>query len=974
MAHRIVLVCVGLVFGGTLTAQQRPISGKVTGSLDGKPVAGASVAVVGTARLAATNASGEYTVLAPAGPVTLSVRAVGYKRKVVNVAGEQATADVVLEADIFNLDAIVVTGQATGVEQRNLANAVTTVRAEDLNRAPTPTLESALQGRIPGALIQENSGAPGGGVQINLRGVSTINASVDPLIVVDGIIISNDAIGNNLNAITAAAAGGNASNQDNPVNRIADLNPADIDKIEVLKGASAASIYGAQAANGVIIISTRRGQAGAPQFRMTQRLGESHVIHVLKSRVCRDSVEADSVYGTKAQTYCRPTCPDFDNISPLWDRHPLSSETDLSVSGGSDQTRYFVSGLVKRDGGIAPGTGYDKQAARVNFDQQLGSRWTLNFQTQAIHSLSHRGISNNDNSGTSPYLVFPLTPSFVDLRPTGSRISDYPVNPFERSNPLQTYAFLRNDEDVWRILATATLGWQPVATDQQTLRFTLTGGLDNFTQRNDIFSPPELQFEPNDGQPGTVVLGKTQNTNVNLLGNAVYTLTPASRAYRATTSLGVQYFDKSLNFTNLVGRNLPPGQINIDQATSIAVNQDLQPIRDLAIFGQEEVLGLDERLLLTVGARAERTSRNGNVKRLFLYPKAAASYRFTAFGGGAGDELKVRAAWGQTGNQPNFGNKFTPSATGTIGGLFGSSAGFTAGAANIRPERQTELEGGADATLANGRLNVNLTGYTRTVSDLILVQTPAPSSGRAASVFNGGRLRGRGIEMAAGYVVTQTPTVSWLVHATFTKTTSKVLALPVPAFQVGGFGTSLGSFQVEVGKSATQIVGTDSLGNVVRVGDATPDFQLSLANDLTYRRFGLSFLWDWKHGGDVINLTELLFDLFRNSEDWATGGRQRRALFFKGETQPYVQDASYLKLREATLSYHLPPSAVHQMFGDRVRNATVSLSGRNLIRITKFRGIDPEVSNFGNQAIARNIDVAPFPPSRSLFFSIDLDF
>ena len=325
MAHRIVLVCVGLVFGGTLAAQQRAIAGKVTGSLDGKAIAGASVAVVGTARLAATNGSGEYTVLAPAGPVTLSVRAVGYKRKVLNVSGEQTTADVVLEADIFNLDAIVVTGQATGVEQRNLANAVTTVRAEDLNRAPTGTLEGALQGKIPGALIQENSGAPGGGVQINLRGVSTINASVDPLIVVDGIIISNDAIGNNLNAITAAAAGGNASNQDNPVNRIADLNPADIDKIEVLKGASAASIYGAQAANGVIIISTRRGQAGAPQFRMTQRLGESHVIHVLKSRVFRDSVEADSVYGTKAQTYCRPTCPYFVNISPLWDRHPLSS-------------------------------------------------------------------------------------------------------------------------------------------------------------------------------------------------------------------------------------------------------------------------------------------------------------------------------------------------------------------------------------------------------------------------------------------------------------------------------------------------------------------------------------------------------------------------------------------------------------------------------------------------------------------------
>ena len=169
MAHRIVLVCVGLVFGGTLAAQQRAIAGKVTGSLDGKAIAGASVAVVGTARLAATNGSGEYTVLAPAGPVTLSVRAVGYKRKVLNVSGEQTTADVVLEADIFNLDAIVVTGQATGVEQRNLANAVTTVRAEDLNRAPTGTLEGALHAPYPaideslkpGGMLREVAAATG---------------------------------------------------------------------------------------------------------------------------------------------------------------------------------------------------------------------------------------------------------------------------------------------------------------------------------------------------------------------------------------------------------------------------------------------------------------------------------------------------------------------------------------------------------------------------------------------------------------------------------------------------------------------------------------------------------------------------------------------------------------------------------------------------------------------------------------------
>jgi len=183
---------------------------------------------------------------------------------------------------------VVVTGQATGVEQRNLANAVTTVPTEQLNRAPVQTIEGALQGKIPGALIQMNSGAPGGGGQINLRGVTTINGGVDPLIVVDGMVIANDAIVSNMDAITAAAAGGNPRPQDNAVNRIADLNSNDIQSVEVLKGASAAAIYGGQAANGVVIITTgaavpeRRGSASpsglAPStHRATSARGHSGI-------------------------------------------------------------------------------------------------------------------------------------------------------------------------------------------------------------------------------------------------------------------------------------------------------------------------------------------------------------------------------------------------------------------------------------------------------------------------------------------------------------------------------------------------------------------------------------------------------------------------------------------------------------------------------------------------------------------------
>jgi TonB-linked SusC/RagA family outer membrane protein len=964
------LMALALAGGGNMAAaQQRPVGGRVTSSVTGQPVAGASVAVVGTPIVVVTDQRGEYSLSAPGGPISLLVRSIGFKRRTVAVAADQSQANVTLDQDVFNLEAVVVTGQATAVEQRNLPQAVSTVTAEQLVRAPTSTIEGALQGKIAGALIQSNSGAPGGGAQINLRGVSTINGSVDPVIVVDGLVISNAAIGNNINAVTAAAAGGNASNQDNPVNRIADLNPADIERIEVLKGASAAAIYGGAASNGVVIITTRRGAAGPPRFHLTQRLGQSRVAHLLRSRVFADSADAATfTSGALAGQYCNlgsnNACPNFDNIGTLFGEQPLSSETDASITGGTDQTRYFISGLVKRDGGIAPHTGYDKQSIRANLDQVLGARWSLAVSTQVVHSNAQRGISNNDNTGTSPYLVFPLTPSFVDLRPVNGV---YPDNPFERSNPLQTYELFRNNEDVWRALGAATLRWEALSGERQSLRFLATGGVDFFAQRNDILSPPELEFEPNDGQPGTIVLGKTSNLNLNLLLNAVHTYIPATGGIQATTSAGLQYVDRDLNATNTVGRNVLRGQTNVDQATNINVTQDVQPQRDLGLFAQEEVLAMEQRLLVTAGIRADRSSRNGDPDKYYLYPKAAVSYRLVGIGGSSTDEIKLRGAIGQTGNQPLFNHQYTANLTGVIGGFLGSLPGGFVGDSAIKPERQTEIEAGFDATLMNGRLNANVSVFNRTITDMLQLPTLAPSTGRTQRVFNGGKLRNTGVEIAVGYSIAQRPDLNWIVRTTFFANRAKILDLPVPTFQTGGFGTALGTFQVEEGKSPTQMIGPEGA-----IGDATPDFQMSFSSDLDYKRWTVGMLWDWKKGGDVINLTELLFDLFGNAEDQAAS--QARTAVFGTQAKPWVQDASYLKLRELSLSYHLPPSFTSQMFGSVVRDARITFSGRNLIRITKFRGIDPEVSNFGNQAIVRNIDVAPFPPSRSFFFSIDLDF
>jgi TonB-dependent starch-binding outer membrane protein SusC len=970
-------------------AQVRQITGRVTNSTNEQGVAGATIAVSGTAIVAESNTEGVYSLVAPGRDVTLNVRAIGYKGQQVAIGSGQNKADVALEPDVFKLEEVVITGQATGVERQNLPNAVSTVSSGELTRAPAPTLESALQGKIPGAYIQANSGAPGGGYQLNLRGVSTINASVDPLYVVDGIVISNAAIPNGQNAVSCAQCGGNPRNQDNPVNRIADLNPEDIERIEVLKGGSAAAIYGSKATNGVVVITTKRGQVGKPQFSMSQKLGVFSKANELGSRTFGTLDEALSAFSdTAAVTAAFQPGRSFNLEDELYGRQALSYETDASVSGGTENTRYYVSGLIKNDEGIAIGTGYKKQSLRSNLDQELGGGFQLQVNLDGTHSLSNRGLSNNDNSATSPIVVLSATPSFQNLLPDGGindelTAADFPVNAFAASNPLQTLALLKNQEDVWRFLGTTTLRWSVFRSARSNLQLTGIGGVDYFQQDNDLISPPELQFENADGQPGTVVTSRSSNRNLNAALNMSHTFNPTAsdEGTQWTTSAGIQYEDRKLNATQVLGRTLLPGQENAQQTTSQTVSSRLEPVRDLGIFGQEEVLLANRRLLLTAGVRADRSSANGNTDKFFFYPKLAASYRFVRPFGGV-EELKLRGAYGQTGNRALFGAKFVTDTTGTIGGQFGTYIGNRAGDPTIKPERQEEFEGGFDATFANGRAELTLTVYQRNIRDLILEQTVAPSVGQELRVFgNGGRLRNRGIEASLTLQPVQSRDINWVFRTTFFANRAKITELNVPPFQTGGFALSLGTFQIEKDSSPTQIyglVGTDVAGNPLagKVGEANPDFQMSFSNDIDFHRFTLGFLFDWKYGGDIINLTEFLYDGAANSKDYLEpgGGADRTNRLGAGFTDAYVQNGSYLKLREVNLSYNLPESITSSLFGQAVRYARLSLTGRNLLRVTPYRGLDPEVSNFGNQAIVRNIDVAPFPPSRSFFFSIDLGF
>jgi TonB-dependent starch-binding outer membrane protein SusC len=988
MRLRCALVAIAtLLLSRPATAQTRIVTGTVTDASTGQPLEGARVSVRGTALSTATSAAGQFTLgNVPMGSVTIAIRKIGSNPFEIVVPAGQNEVRVALTRDPLRLSDVVITGQATTVERRNLANAVATVSGEEVSRVSAQTVEQALQGKVVGASIQSNSGAPGGGMQMRMRGITSINAAAEPLYVVDGVVVSNVAIPSNQNAVTKSTGGSNPQlTQDAQVNRIADLNPNDIENIEVLKGASASAIYGSRASNGVVIITTRRGRSGARTLNATQRFGFSKISNTLGSRTFTSLADATAAFGASAANYYKPGVV-YDHEQELAGRTPASTETVVDVSGGDADTRYFASGLWKHDGGIIDNTGYGKQAVRANLDQDFGRRLNFSLQTDVTRSLAQRGLTNNDNAGVSFWMVLPFTPSFVNLQrlPDGT----FPANPFQASNPLQTAALMTNDEKVLRSILAGRVTLNAIEGQAYNLKFVANGGADQFSQENSLLFPPELQFAPINGEPGTALLSNSNNLNLNLGTNAVLTVTPSGGAFTATTSVGVNGSSRDLRISRIVSKNLVGGLGIVGAGTDISVLEQRERVEDFGLFAQEEFLTLSERLLLTAGINSDRSSVNSDPHKYFYYPKVSGSFRFPQpFR--ALEEVKIRAAYGQSGNQPLFGQKFTPlSAIENIAGLPGlvvPPAG-SVGSKDLHPERQHEFEAGADLTFAGGRGALELTGFRKDVSDLLLQRTLAPSSGFAIENFNGGKLRTTGAEVAVTLVPVQSAETEWIFRTSFASTRSKIVALPVPAFETGGFGASLGSFRIEQGASATQIVGNDSLpdGSVVvrKVGDANPDFNMSFSNNLKFKRLRLYGLLDWQHGGSIINLTKFLYDLGANTVDYAdpitygglqtTKGANRLRLWPK-HTAVYVEDASFMKLRELTLTFEVPSTMVSRL-GRGVRTVDLSFSGRNLWTHTNYTGMDPEVSNFGNQPIARNIDVAPFPPSRSFWFSVAVGY
>ncbi len=965
-------------------AQTRRVSGRVTVEGSGEPIVAASVNVVGTSLGTYTDDQGRFSLNVPDGPATLRVRRIGYSQKTQAIPAGATDAAISLTRDVLQLETQVVTGTATTVSSVNAANAVTVISGEKLNRAPAQTIDYALQGKIPGAVVTQNSGAPGGGVQVQLRGVSTINSSFLPLYVIDGVIVDNSSIAIGLNAVTQAGGGPFGTSQDQRVNRTADLNPNDIESIQVLKGPSASSIYGSRGTNGVIIITTKQGQAGKTSLDITQRFGTARLSNTIGMRCFGSAAEVDAAgYDSTGFGAATNKCHDYE--SELYGEHPFNYQTIGSLRGATPGgTNYFVSGLVQHDGGLVLNDNYNKQSLRVNLGQKLGSRLNVRANTELIHSLTARGISGNDNTGINPYTTFSQTPSFLDLRrqPDGSFPRGLAV--VGNNNPFQNAELIKTPEDVFRMLGSGSASYSLISHDRQTLDFTLAGGVDAYSDRGRVISPATAYIEQVNALPGTLVNNNSTVFTGNLGANFTHRL--IRDRFTATTSAGIGQVRRNVDLMQTTGRGVFPGVTNVASATQIFTAESQDIVKSQSIFGQEEFLTMGERLLLTAGVNGERTSNNGDPKKYYAYPKFSASYRVPVPTAKI-DELKLRLAYGRAGNQPLAG-KFTFLTNLIEEGVTGFRASTAQGFSAVKPETASEIEGGFDLTLFGGRARLSATQFRKQIDNLLLTAALAPSTGFSSQTINGGQLVNHGTELELEMTPIRTDNLSWVSGTTYSSAKGLVTRLPVPGFipVSGSFGSRFGNAFIQQGQlitvlqavngcTALNAAGTacPSANRVLTfVGNSAPDYEMGFTNDITFGSFRFSSLVDWRKGGLGVNLTNDYFYGSNLGKD-TTLSQAQLAAFAKG-TDVWVENTGFVKIREMTLGYELPAALASRLFNGHAQGARIEFSGRNLATWTKYTGLDPEVSNFGNQSLGRFQDVTPYPPSRQFYFTIATTF
>jgi TonB-linked SusC/RagA family outer membrane protein len=895
---------------------------------------------------------------------------------------------------VLGVDEVVVTGTGVPTERRQLGNAISTVDGQDIERSTAGSIDRALQGKIAGAQVQQNSGNPAGGISVRLRGASTVLGDANPLYIVDGVIINND-------SPELIDLGGGAQN------RLVDLNPNDIARIEVVKGAAAAALYGSRANSGVVQIFTKRGQAGPPRVSFTTR------------------VQTDAVRSTLPVNRAQNANGDFlDNSGdPLpegqrrWDWQDFifdrayGTEQSLSISGGTESTTYSISGAHRSNQGIVEGTNFRRVNGRLRLDQTL-TDWASLSGTAAFSRSTSQEVPNgglNANYGALTGFIF--GPNTFD--PRANEFGEYP-NQGILANPIEVRDRFDFAQETERFRGSTSLSLTPL----DGLSIDYLFGLDTHTQRATAFIPRGTSAP---GLGGGFARRATQNqlqTNSDL--NIRYQTALRSRLESTTLIGGTLQYETGTRFSAQSENLTPVSEVIQSGTTQRDANEFRSPFTIYGLFAQE-TLGWNDRLFLTGAARLDASSSFGEGERWQFYPKGSASYivsELDAWQRAGIDHvvprLKLRASIGVSGGLTSIGpfDRFTNYNPESYEGRPGLQPSSQLGALDARPERQREIELGADFGLLNDRLAVEATYYTQRTTDLLLNRSLAPTSGFLSRLQNVGTLTNQGFELLMRGLILDRPGRQWISTLTFSRNRNEVdgleedvLIFPDSFGLVGAInGQPLGIYYgssfarndngevidqngnvlvedddnlwrmrdgtpTEPGDGVPAASGEDRI-----IGDPNPDFIASWINDVRINQFEFRMQWDAVVGQDVFNFTRRLaaLSVFGTLDDYE---RELEGDLPSGYTssvfgifEHWVEDGSFLKLREISLAYTLSAPTPQV---DRVR---LSLSGRNLLSIDGYSGYDPEVNVAGQRTGVRNFDFVEVPIPRSFTLGATVTF
>ena len=939
-------------------AQEGIVAGVVVKAGVLTPVEGASVRVRGTTLGAATDGAGRFRITGLSGDqVTLEVRRLSFQPATqVARVGDVAIRLVLTEAAV-ELDRVVVTGTAIGERLRAIGNSVPNVdAAKELERSAAPNLGTLLQSRVPGVIIAPNSGRVGSGPTVWIRGRSSLSLSNEPIVYIDGVRVNNAV---NQGPASAGALGAQNSQV---ASRLNDIAPEDIQAIEIIKGSAAATIYGTEAANGVIQIITKKGAAG--QTRWTVRTEQG-------AQWFRDAEERITT------NYARNTAGDIVPWNPIQQEEDRGTPVfstgrtqsyHLALSGGREQLTYYLSGTYSDDEGIEPNNFGKTFSAHANVNTAASDKIDIGASLHFVRSNLHLGT----DGGVSPLLGMSIGHPLI-----------FPTNRgFGFAPPEVPQQLYDNAQDINRFTGGATVNHRPASW----FGHRLTLGVDYTSDDSralERYASPELRpfvtalagAAAADGRISQTLRNHSYITG-DYSGTATFAITPT---LSSASSIGGQWVRKQLKNSALSGQRFPAPGVETVSGTTVAgtPTQELIVNTTMGVYGQQQ-FGWNDRLFLTAGVRVDNNSAFGEDLDWVTYPKVSVAWviseePFWSGFGNAVNTLRLRTAYGQSGQQPNtFVALRTVVNAPRANGLPGVTPG-SLGNPDLKPERGTELEAGFEAELFD-RLSLDFTYFTRRTKDAILTRALAPSGGFAGDqTVNIGETSNSGVELQANFRAVTLENFAWEIGGNISTnkdriedmggiiSSGNVEGYPIAAFWTKRIATATRNSDGTVDTASIRCVAGPSGGTPVRcaqalpvfVGTQTPKVVGNITNTFSIgQRLTLYGMVDFKRGHKLLNSNDFNRCSFNVCE--ARFFPERYSIEYlaaiapsstpAGVLDPFVQDASFVKLREISATYRLPEQWVSRA---GVATATVTVAGRNLATWTDFKGPDPEVRYTG---------------------------